>query len=159
MAETLSLKKQDVSVSTTVTVGSKMPMDFILRLHDNVKKYEPIMGGGTREYTIAIPRSGARAWLARGNSYAQHLGPGELSIVGKYSLTEGIPKAFWDEWLDQNKRADFVVNGMIFAHAERASAVAESKEKEELRSGLERLDPAEIHKHGLKTFNQHDANL
>ena len=158
MSETLSLKKS-TSASTTVTVGSKMPSDFILRLHDNVKKYEPIMGGGTREYTIAIPRNNARAWLVRGNAYAQHLGPGELSIVGGYSLTDGIPKAFWEEWLEQNKQADFVVNGMIFAHAERASAVSESKEKEECKSGLERLNPADIHKHGLKTFNQHEANL
>jgi hypothetical protein len=155
--DTLSIKKHNDSPSNaTVTVASKFPMDFILRLHDFTKKFEPVMGGGSREYTIAEPRRGAKAFVVQGNSFPQNKGAHQQIVAG-YAFTHDIPKAFWDEWLEQNKDADFVVNKMLFAHSENASTVAQSKEMEAEKSGLERLDPKEIHKHGLESANERRA--
>lgn len=154
---TLSLqKKNDVPSNATVTVASKMPFDFILRLHDFKTKYEPVMGGGSREYKIAEPRMGAKTFIVQGNSFPQNQGAHQQIVAG-YAITHGIPKAFWDEWLEQNKEADFIVNKMLFAHSETASTIAQSKEMEKEKSGLERMDPKEIHKHGLETANERRA--
>jgi hypothetical protein len=155
---TLSLKKNnDVPSTATVTVASKFPMDFILRLHDFQTKYEPVMGGGSREYKIAETRRGAKTFIVQGNSFPQNKGAHQQIVAG-YAITHGIPKAFWEEWLDQNKDADFIVNKMLFAHGETASTIAQSKEMEAEKSGLERMDPKEIHKHGLATADDRRAS-
>lgn len=143
---TISLKKNnDVPSNATVTVASKFPMDFVLKLYDFVRRYEPVMGGGQREYKIAQIRRGAKEFIVQGNSWPQNKGPHQQINCG-YAITSGIPRAFWDEWLTQNKEADYVVNGMIFAHAETASTMAEAREKEAEKSGLERLDPDKLPK-------------
>lgn len=151
--DTLTIKKHnDVPSNATVTVASKFPMDFTLRLHDFIKRYEPVMGGGTREVKIAERRRGAKDFIVQGNSWAQNKGAHQ-QIHSGYAITHGIPKAFWDEWLDQNKDADYVLNGMLFAHAETASTMAEAREKEGEKSGLERLDPLNLPK-GLKQADE-----
>jgi len=156
--DTLTIKKHNDSPSNaTVTVASKFPMDFILRLHDFQKKFEPVMGGGSREYTIAVPRRGAKAFVIQGNSFAQNKGAHQQIVAG-YAFTHDIPKAFWDEWVEQNKDADFIVNKMLFAHSESASTVSQSKEMEAEKSGLERMDPKEIYKHGLETASERRAS-
>lgn len=155
---TITLKKNnDVPSNATVTVASKFPMDFILKLHDFVTKYEPVMGGGSREYKIAEPRRGTKTFVVQGNSFPQNKGAHQQIVAG-YAITHGIPKAFWDEWAEQNKDADFLVNKMLFAHSETASTIAQSKEMEEEKSGLERMDPKEIHKHGLATADDRRAS-
>jgi hypothetical protein len=128
---------------STLHLKKKMPMDFVLRLYDFVKKFEPVMGGGVREFKIAEPRPGAKEFIIEGNSWAQNKGPHQ-QIVGGYAITRDIPKAFWDEWLEQNKESAYIKNSMIFAHAENASTLAEAREKEDERSGLERLDPNKL---------------
>ncbi|NPT59097.1 hypothetical protein [Paraburkholderia elongata] len=150
---TITLKKNnDVPSNATVTVASKFPMDFTLRLFDFVKRYEPVMGGGQREFKIAEPRHGSKDFIVQGNSWPQNKGPHQQINCG-YAITHGIPKAFWDEWLEQNRESAFVVNGMLFAHAETASTMAEAKEKEKEKSGLERLDPKNLPK-GIETADE-----
>lgn len=150
---TISLKKHnDVPSNATVTVASKFPMDFTLRLYDFVKRYEAIVGGGSREIKIAERRRDTQDFIAQGNSWAQNKGPYQ-QISSGYAMTPGIPKAFWDEWLEQNKDAAFVKNGMLFAHAETASTMAEAKEREKEKSGLERLDPKNLPK-GIETADE-----
>jgi hypothetical protein len=150
---TQALKRNnDVPSNATVTVASKFPMDFILRLYDFVKRYEPVMGGGTREVKIAERRRGSKEFIVQGNSWPQNKGPHQQLNFG-YAITSGIPKAFWDEWLEQNKEADYVANGMLFAHAETASTMSEAREKEKEKSGLERLDPKNLPK-GIETADE-----
>jgi len=61
---------------------------------------------------------------------------------GGYALTIGIPKAFWERWLEQNKNSDLVRNGLIFAASNHSRALDESKERAvDVRSGLEPLKP------------------
>jgi hypothetical protein len=151
--DTIAIKKHNESPSNaTVTVASKFPMDFTLRIFDFVKRYEPVMGGGTREVKIAERRRGSKEFIVQGNSWAQNRGPHQQLHSG-YAITSGIPKAFWDEWLEQNKEADYVVNGMLFAHAETASTMSEAREKEKEKSGLERLDPKNLPK-GIETADE-----
>ncbi|MFM0141740.1 hypothetical protein [Paraburkholderia sp. RL18-085-BIA-A] len=151
--DTLTIKKHnETGANATVTVASKFPMDFTLRIYDFVKRYEPVMGGGTREVKIAERRRGSKEFIVQGNSWAQNRGPHQTLNFG-YAITSGIPKAFWDEWLEQNKDADYVVNGMLFAHAETASTMSEAREKEKEKSGLERLDPNKLPK-GIETADE-----
>jgi hypothetical protein len=148
--DTLSIKKHNDSPSNaTVTVASKMPFDFVLKLYDFVERAEPVLGGGMRNFKQAQERRTAKTFIAQGNSWPQNKGPHQ-QLMGGFAITHGIPKAFWDEWLEQNKEADYVLNGMIFAHGEMASTMAEAREKETEKSGLERLDPNNLPK-GLQT--------
>ena len=161
MAQEQAVRAKPTNPSTgseTVTIASKLPMDLIMQLHDFQDEHEPVVGGGVRNFKIARPRHGAKRFLLLGNSWAQNKGPHQR-IESGCALTPDIPKDFWEEWLDQNKDGDFIKNGMIFASAEHRSVVAQAKEMESVKSGLERLDPAEIHKHGLATAFDRTAPL
>lgn len=141
--KTISLNKNATTGGATVMVASKLPFDLIMRLYDFKGHTEPVMGGGVREFKIAEQRMNAPSFVLTGNSYAQNKGPHQ-QLIGAYAVTHDVPKAFWDEWLDQNKHADFIVNGLIFAHGDSAGVRAESAEKDAVKSGLERLDPAKL---------------
>lgn len=142
--DTLSIKKHNDTPSTaTVTVASKLPFDVIARLFDFRERTEPVMGGGVRTFKMAERRRGSKEFIFQGNSWAQNKGPHQELSFG-YAVTRDIPKAFFDEWLEQNKEAEYVVNGMIFAHADANSTKAQAREMEEERSGLERLDPNKL---------------
>lgn len=144
--DTLSIKKHNDTPSTaTVTVASKMPMDFTLKLYDFIERHEPVMGGGVRTYKIAEHRRNTKSFVIQGNSWAQNKGPHQELQFG-FAITRDIPKAFWDEWVEQNKEADYIVSGMIFAFGDVASTKAKAREMEEERSGLERLDPKKLPK-------------
>ncbi|PVX61242.1 hypothetical protein [Paraburkholderia unamae] len=141
---TLSLKKNnDVPSNATVTVASKSPFDITLKLYDLVEQNEPVLGGGFRTFKQFRERVGAPTFMIQGNSWPQNKGPHQ-QIVGGYAITHGIPKAFWDEWLEQNENADYVKNKMIFAHTEAASVTSKAADQAEIRSNMERLDPSNL---------------
>jgi hypothetical protein len=52
-----------------------------------------------------------------------------------------VPKDFWDEWVKKNKDLAFVREGLIFAQPNAASAEAVKREREDLKTKLEPLDP------------------
>lgn len=140
---TAALKKtNDVESNATVVVASKLPFDIILRLFDFQKKSDPVMGGGMREYRIAVPRN-VQTFIVQGNSFPQNQGAHQEIHAG-FAITRDIPKAFWDEWLEQNKEADYVRNNMIFAHGHTSSLKSQAKEMENEKSNLERLDPNKL---------------
>jgi hypothetical protein len=70
-------------------------------------------------------------------------------IKGGYAFTPNIPADFWEEWLEQNELADYVVNHMIFALPEVASTKARAVEHEDERSGLEPLSRGVDEKTGM----------
>lgn len=141
---TIQLKKQnDVPSNATVTVASKAPFDIILKLYDFTERQEPVLGGGFRTFKQAQERIGAGPFIIQGNSWPQNKGPHQ-QIVGGYAITHGIPKAFWDEWAEQNKLSDYVKNNMIFAHVEPSSVTSKATDQTEIKSNLERLDPQKL---------------
>lgn len=160
MSETISVKKHTDSNPSTgskcVTIASKMPFPFTLKLHKFQELHEAVMGGGQRVVKQAFPIAKMPTYVVNGNSYPQNVGPGERQIKHGYALTTGIPKDFWDQWLEQNKEADYVINQMIFAHADMAGAIDHAGECKDIKSGLERLDPNNLPK-GLKTSDEFRA--
>ena len=138
----------DATGGATVVVASKMPFDFTLQLHEWFEEHEPVLGGGTRKVRRARKAYDRPTFVVNGNSHSQNKGP-SCQIVGGdfgYAITHGIPKAFWEEWLDQNKEATYIKNGIIFAHAEAASTISEATEKQKVVSNHERMDPENLAK-------------
>lgn len=126
-------------MSETVTVACKLPHGLFLDLVDPgvFKDVDPKVGvmarpvdpdnrvrinGAARPVGVPLPEDAAQ-------------------VVGGYALTPGVPKAFWDKWLAQNKDAPYVKQNLIFAAERAGSVVGEAKEKREIRSGLEGLNP------------------
>jgi hypothetical protein len=127
----------------TVTVACKLPHGLKLRLFNMVDSQEPILGGGYR--TVKVAREMPKSVTLKGWSHAQNMAP-DAQIIGGYALTPNVDKDFWDAWLAQNQELDAVRNNLIFAHDKSVNAEAESKEKRDVRSGLERLDPKKLPK-------------
>lgn len=124
-----------------VTIACKLPHGLTMRVFNMAEASEPVMGGGSRTVKRAVElpeRVTINGW-----SHPQNAAP-HAPIHGGYALTHGVDKDFWEKWLSQNKDSDIVVNKLIFAHEKEASAVSEAKEKAEVRSGLERLDPNKL---------------
>ena len=125
----------------TVTVGCKLPHGLILRIFNMIEVDEPVMGGGSRKVPTARER--AERVTINGCAHMQNKAP-NAPISSGFALTHGVNKDFWDLWLTQNKDSDMVRNGLIFAQGKPADTEAEAKEKELVRSGLERLDPEKL---------------
>jgi hypothetical protein len=66
-------------------------------------------------------------------------------IVGGYALTPNIPGEFWNNWVEQNKMAEYFTppdgaeHGFIYAYPTTASARDAAKEQTKLLTGLEPL--------------------
>lgn len=128
-----------------VTVALKHPNGIILRLFEMVETQEPVMGGGFRTFKLA--RQKGPQVRINGNAHPQDKAPLQpLAGNTGFALTYGIDKAFWDEWLAQNKDTDLVKNGLIFAHEKESNTTAQAKAHASLKSGLERMDPDNLPK-------------
>jgi hypothetical protein len=105
--------RNESNSTETVTIGCKLPHGLILDL--------------------TIPGQTPRRVRIRGRNAAR--------VIGGYGMTPGVPKAFWEEWRKKNAALAFVKNDLIFAEADRASAVDHAKDNERLTTGLEAIDP------------------
>ena len=152
--ETITLKKSASTAYSgrTVTVASKLPMQYILQLHKPVERTIQAHGGMHKE-VISLPMKSTKEhptrFIIEGCSYAQNKGAHQ-QLSGGFALTHNIPKEFWDEWLAQYKDMDVVKNGFIFAHEEQQSTIAQTKEMEGEASGFERIDPKKKYNVGNK---------
>src|SRR6516225_10788958 len=105
------------SGTNTVCVACKIPNGLVLRIFKMVEENVPSPTGGVRKERIArevgprfTVRGPAMPWGVRAN----------IPIIGGnagYALTSGVPRALWETWLQQNRDADYVKNGLIFAEA------------------------------------------
>jgi hypothetical protein len=154
--ETISLKKlsENTYSNETVTICSKLPMQYILQLHAPVERVIQAHGGTVRE-TIHLPRNSTPSkptrFIIEGCSFAQNKGPHQ-QIQNGYAITHGIPKDFWDEWLSQYKEMDIVKNGFIFAHKESNSVTQHTKDMANEASGFERIDSSKKYNSGSKVM-------
>lgn len=145
----MSQQRRRVSSSgDTVTVACKLPHGLIMRVFRMVERSQPVMGGGTRIEKIAeeLPE---RVTLA-GFSHEQIKAP-NAPLVGGFALTRGVDREFWELWLDQNRTSDMVRNGLIFSHTQYESTEDEAKDKKDVKSNLERLDPNKLPR-GVQRF-------
>lgn len=138
---TLDQPKKDESLSTKsgeiVTVALKHPNGIFMQLYDMAESPEvgPL---GTRIVKIARKRGES---IRLNGTAVPHGKTPRFTIAGGYALTGGVPKDFFDEWLHQNRESDLVKNRLIFCASSTASAMDEATEKEEIRGGLEPMDP------------------
>lgn len=124
--------------ANTVTVACKLPHGLILRLFDMLDHDEPVMGGGMRTVKKAVPR--LETVTLKG--YAVPFGKmPDVPVAGGYALTTGVDAEFWDAWLEQNKTTDLVKNNLVFAAERQDTAQGRAREQDEIRNGLEPLDP------------------
>lgn len=123
----------------TVTVACKVPHGLVLRLQMKTKVNEPVMGGGTREVEIYVPRPDVKTYTVNGPVTEQGKASKALVVDG-FALTTGVPADFWQEWLSQNRELGAVVNGLIFAHEKKDSVDDMAAERKAQRTGLEPMD-------------------
>lgn len=130
----------------TVTVGCKLPNGLILRLFNMVETQELVLGGGMRQIKEAR-NIGEKVFIngnmaPEGKALVDRFGEQIMSYSG-FATTPNVDAEFWDAWYEQNKHSDIVRNGLVFAHTKSIDIKAEAREKEGVRSGLERLEGAE----------------
>lgn len=81
----------------------------------------------------------------RGTAYPRGAMPSEFPappiMADGAALNYGIDKAWFDEWLDQNKRSSFVTNNLIFAHESEDRVRGQAREQAAILSGLEPINP------------------
>jgi hypothetical protein len=97
----------------TVTVGCKLPNGLHLDLKAN--------DGATSRVTLK--------------------GANDSRIVGGFGLTENVSAEFMERWLKKNAKHPAVVGGAIFIHSDMRSAESLAKERRDLTTGLDAIDP------------------
>ena len=120
-----------------VTIGCKLPSGIHLCIFAMEPAFEPVLGGGMRETKRAVPVGRV---TIRGTGRASD----DPRVVGGYALTPNVDADVWAKWLADNKDADLVKKGLIFAHAKHDSAEAIAREHKNERSGLEPVDPTNL---------------
>lgn len=71
-------------------------------------------------------------------------GANSALIIGGHGITENVDAAFWSSWLERNKGLEFVRKGLVFADAKADNTKAQAKEKSQVKTGLEPINPAEV---------------
>lgn len=96
-----------------VTVGCKLPHGLIISARTT---------GGE---VVSVTLKGANA----------------ARIIGGYGITENVPKDLWDAWLKKNHKHAAVLNGSVFIHDDLKGAESVAKERRDVSSGFEAIDP------------------
>jgi hypothetical protein len=143
----------EASSARTVVVACKIPNGLTLQLQRPFEKWEDERDGPRkRTYNVFY----GKRYIVRGPAYPVGTLPKGFAqakptpmLEGGYALTRGIPKDFWEQWLAQNKEAEFVIapegaeHGMIFAYDDIDDVAAAAREQERLLSGHEPVSTEE----------------
>ena len=101
-----------------------------------------VTSAGVQVEKVSVPRG--RSYFVKGPAHERDKAAG-YPIVGGYGITRGIPKAFWEEFCEQNKGALMLegANGgdpVLFACDKPRDATARAKELSGVRSGMEPIN-------------------
>jgi hypothetical protein len=123
--------------SSTVWVACKLPKGIVMQLTESIETEQKVLGGGIRMVKQHM-RVGGQVRL---KGYAVPFGKvPNYSIIGDFGLTE-VDRRFWEKWKDQNSQFTPLVEGLIFAYSDQASAAARAREHEKVMCGLEPMNP------------------
>jgi hypothetical protein len=112
------------ATANTVTVACKLPHGLILSVTDQ--------SGMERKHRL----NGSRLPYGKDGAQIQR-----NDVSSGYGLTYGVDSDFFAKWLDENKGARFVKEGLIFAAAKSDSVRDETKDlTAHTRTGLEPID-------------------
>src|SRR5579863_1744400 len=106
----------------SVTVACKVPMGMILQLQVPMERPIPTGRGVEAEFKmVSMNVFAGKRYHVFGPSIPANGGVPDGYVMpklieGGYALTDGIPADFWAQWLEQNAKADYVQNRMIFAY-------------------------------------------
>lgn len=129
----------------SVTVACKVPMGMVLQLQTAMERPIPTGRGFDGDFKmVAMNVFTGRRYHVFGPSIPAQGGLPDGYILpkiieGGYALTEGIPAEFWEKWLEQNAKAEYVTNRMIFAYQGARNARAAAEDHGTHTSGLEPL--------------------
>jgi hypothetical protein len=118
----------------TVIIGCKLPHGIFLHL-DSREEVVGLKGGIETKF---VREEGSERLINGANT---------SRLVGGFGLTT-LEKDWWDAWIAQNtnKRGKITfkpyATGMIFAVNSQSEAIAESRQREGLRTGFEPVNPA-----------------
>jgi len=132
----------------TVTIACKVPMGMRLYLYREEEYDEPMFGGGYKHLKRFVPMPDTQI-VVRGPGRATNMMPLDQIdqfAPGGYGLTPGVPRDWWEQWLKWNKDSHVVRNKVIFAADDTPRAAAQAREQKEIESGLQPVDPQNIHK-------------
>jgi hypothetical protein len=121
-------------------MGCKIPNGLICTLFEKRTQSEATLGG-TRSVEQYFPTD--KAFTLNGPGHPHNAGPG-CQIANGFALTFGVPKDLADEWMRQNETLPAVRNGLIFCAKNRADSIDKSMSRKAQKSGLERVNTAEI---------------
>lgn len=128
----------------TVTVACKVPGGLIFDLCEMVDDYEPVMGGGQKKVKKAAP-TGVRVVLAGPAREQQAMRRGlngdGSTLAGGYALTSGVPREHWEKIERDYRDLPAFVNGLVFAQKSDVAAMSEARNRRELTTGMEGIDP------------------
>ena len=68
-------------------------------------------------------------------------GTNSSNVIGGYGLTEGVDKAFMDEWLKRNAGITMVQKKFVFIQKNEKDAKAQAKDNAENKTGMEPMNP------------------
>lgn len=130
------------SAGAKVTVGCRLGIAYYdLQLCKKEPVFEQNMQGGR---TVDVWLRVGNIVRIRGTAYPRGQPPDGFpdrpEIVGGASLTRGVDKEWFDEWLKQHARDPVVMNGMIFAHESNDHIIGMAKETAGRLSGLEPIN-------------------
>jgi hypothetical protein len=131
--------------TATVTVACKVPNGLILRTWKMEDTTEPLFGGGERTIKNGKAFQVGEDVVIHGSALNPlTLRAGELPEyphVGGFALTHGVPADFWELWREQHADHPAVKNGLIFAYASQDAAAGAARDRKDLVSGFEGIDP------------------
>jgi len=120
---------QTLASGAVVTVGCKLPHGLLME-----------MGKRGNEDYKAVQLRGCQS----------------SRIVGGFGMTE-VSEEFMTAWLKKYSKAPFVKKGMVFIMPDAASAADVAKERSEIKTGFERLNPKDAPA-GLEIDEKHLKN-
>lgn len=136
MAKATEVKKKDST--GVVTVACKLPNGLVLRVFNETKENEPVLGGGSREVKRFVPHEDSYKINGNAKPFGQDV---DWQIVAGYGLTPNIPRDFFDKWEEQNASAPYVKNSLVFAYERTDDCVSAAKDNKGNLSGLQPLTP------------------
>jgi hypothetical protein len=113
-------------------------MGAILSVYEWRDEVEPTAAGGTRSVKRAVEIEDKRIVLkgpAQPGTAAGTINPS--NTASGYGLTHGVDREVWVQWLADNKNSPLIRNRIIFAADNPERAADESRELQDIRSGLE----------------------
>lgn len=132
----------------TVTIACKAPNGLRIYNYREEEYDDPMFGGGYRRSKRYLPIPETEL-LVRGPGRTISMMPLDQIdqfAPGGYGLTPGVPKELWEGWLKWNKDSPLVKNRVIFAAPDTPRAAAQAREQRDVQSGLQPVDPNNIHK-------------